>query len=366
MSELRKDPIVGRWVVIAANRADRPGAFITSRPPPQNGVCPFCAGSEALTPGELFACRDPGTQPDGPGWRVRVVPNKFPALQSLVVPALAGSAEAGAGRQPAKAGTTNATGTRSLYQSRPAIGAHEVVIESPRHLISTSDLSDSEAAEVFLAYRERLADLRRDPRMVQPIVFKNVGEAAGSSIQHTHSQLMVLPLVPTTVAEELVAANEFHRTHRRCIFCEILEQEVASGERTVLDTDGFVCFCPYASRYPYETWVLPKAHASHFDKCGGAELSELARVMRRVITKIEALLDRPAYNYLVHTAPFDTSDLEHYHWHIEIAPVLARTAGFELGSGYFINPIPPERAAETLRDESRESRGSVRYSGQGK
>jgi UDPglucose--hexose-1-phosphate uridylyltransferase len=335
MSHLRKDPIVNRWVIIAANRAERPGAFISSQQRDEDGTCPFCEGHEADTPGELLAYRAPGTPPDKPGWRVRVVHNKFPALDRI--PGTCAADGAPDSRPP------------GLFQTVPAIGSHEVVVESPRHLLSTSDLSPEQLAEVFRAYRRRLIDLRRDPRMIQPIIFKNVGEAAGASMAHTHSQLMVLPMVPAVMQEELDGAWDFFDRNGPCVYCEMVRQELQAGQRVVIETPGCIAFCPFASRFAYETWVLPRSHASHFEATDDSGLAELAVVMKRLVTKIEAALDRPAYNYLVHTAPFDRPDLEHYHWHIEVVPAVTKPAGFELGSGYYVNPVSPEDAARALR-----------------
>jgi UDPglucose--hexose-1-phosphate uridylyltransferase len=334
MSHLRKDPITNRWVIVAANRARRPGAFLRQSRREQPQPCPFCEGQESQTPAEVFAYRQAGTGPNRPGWRVRVVPNKFPALQLTE-------------NQPGTESPGAAAG--ELFRSMPGIGVHEVIIESPRHVASTSDLSVEEVAEVCAAYRQRLLDLRRDRRLAQPFIFKNAGEAAGASIEHTHSQLIVTSVVPVTVQEELSGALEFHRSHGRCVFCEVVRQELAAGSRVVLESPHFVAVCPFASRFAFETWLLPKAHASHYEDTDESVLDELAGVVKSVVTKIELVLDRPAYNYLIHTVPFGSSADGYYHWHWEFVPVLARTAGFELGSGYYINPVPPEDAAARLR-----------------
>lgn len=329
MPDLRKDPIVGRWVIVAKSRARRPHDFDTTPQRRRSAFCPFCEGNEDKTPNEIIAYRAPGSLPNREGWRVRVVPNKFPALEIE--------------------GDLNKRG-EGIYDMMRGVGAHEVIIESPKHLISTSELSESQLREVLWAYRDRLVDLKRDPRLVYGMVFKNVGAAAGASLEHTHSQLIVTPIVPINVWEEMTGSLEFYNYRGRCVYCDMIQQELASEKRMVLDTPGFVAFCPFASRFPFETWLLPKVHSSHYENIQKNGVEELAGVLRQVIAKIEMALDRPAYNYIIHTAPFDTQELAHYHWHIEIMPSLTKAAGFEWGTGFYINPVPPEEAAAFLRD----------------
>jgi UDPglucose--hexose-1-phosphate uridylyltransferase len=335
MPDLRKDPIVGRWVIIAKNRAKRPleltdGAVVDGK----HGFCPFCEGHEEHTPHEIAAYRASGTQKDHPGWRVRVVPNKFPALEIE--------------------GDLNKRG-QGMYDMMRGVGAHEVIIESPAHLRSTTDLSADNLRDVLMIYRDRLVDLKRDQRLVYGMIFKNAGAAAGASLEHTHSQLIVTPIVPINVAEEIAGSQAFYRYRGRCVFCDMIEQELAFEKRIVFDSPGFVAFCPFAARFPFETWILPTSHASHYESLTRSGAEELARVMKRVLGKIETALDRPAYNYIIHTAPFDTQSLGHYHWHMEIIPRVTKTAGFEWGSGFYINPVPPEDAATFMRELVKES-----------
>ncbi len=329
MPDLRKDPIVGRWVIVAKSRARRPHDFDTTPQRRRSGFCPFCEGNEDKTPNEIIAYREPGSQPNREGWRVRVVPNKFPALEIE--------------------GDLNKRG-EGIYDMMRGVGAHEVIIESPRHLISTSELSEPHLREVLWVYRDRLVDLKRDPRLVYGMVFKNVGAAAGASLEHTHSQLIVTPIVPINVWEEMTGSLEFYNYRGRCVYCDMIQQELATEKRMVIDTPGFAAFCPFASRFPFETWLLPKVHSSHYENIQKNGVEELAGVLRQVIAKIEVALDQPAYNYIIHTAPFDTQELAHYHWHIEIMPSLTKAAGFEWGTGFYINPVPPEEAAAFLRD----------------
>ncbi len=330
MPELRKDPIVGRWVIIATERAKRPHDFKgTDQTLAGADSCPFCEGKESKTPPEIVAYRDIHTAPNSKGWRIRVVPNKFPALQIE--------------------GNLDKLGD-GMYDRMFGVGAHEVIIESPSHHVSLATLDEESIREVLWIYHDRLVDLKRDRRLVHPMLFKNVGAAAGASLEHTHSQLIVTPIIPITVQEEMNGALEFFQYRGRCIYCDMIRQEQANESRVVLDTPMFTAFCPYASRFPFETWIVPKAHSSHFENITKPAVDDLGTVLKTVLGKLETALDRPPYNYIIHTSPFDHPELAHYHWHIEVIPRLTKVAGFEWGSGFYINPVPPEDAARFLRD----------------
>jgi UDPglucose--hexose-1-phosphate uridylyltransferase len=306
-----------------------PHIHMISRIAGREGECPFCAGHETETPGEILAYRDRTGHPNGPGWRVRVVPNKFPALQIE--------------------GDLHKRG-EGIYDKMNGIGAHEVIIECPQHETTMADLSEENIREVLWVYHDRLVDLKKDPRLVYGMVFKNVGAAAGASLEHTHSQLIVTPIVPINVWEEMSGSLEFFNYRGRCLFCDMIHQELSTDKRIVLDTPNFVCFSPYAARFPFEVWILPKNHSSHYEYIQKTEVDELGTVLKTILLKLETGLDHPAYNYIIHTSPFDTQLLPHYHWHIEIIPRLTRVAGFEWGTGFYINPVPPEQAASFLRE----------------
>ena len=330
MPELRKDPIVGRWVIIAHERARRPHDFKgEGQTQSEAGLCPFCEGHEDKTPPEIVAYRERHSRPNGPGWRIRVVPNKFPALKVE--------------------GQLNKRGD-GIYDLMAGVGAHEVIIESPKHFVSMAQLTDDNVREVLWVYRDRLVDLKRDTRLVHGMLFKNVGAASGASLEHTHSQLIVTPIVPISVWEEMTGSLEFYNYRGRCIYCDMVQQEIATQKRIVLDSAHFTAFCPYASRFPFETWILPKQHSSHFENIPKPGVDDLGTVLRAVLNKLELALDSPPYNYIVHTAPFDHQELPHYHWHIEIIPRLTKVAGFEWGTGFYINPVTPEEAAAFLRE----------------
>jgi len=329
MPEWRKDSIVDRWVIIAEGRADRPGAFDSTREAAgSEGACPFCAGHERETPDEVYAVRDGDSAPNGPGWRLRIVPNKYPALVD---------------HQP------GSLAVEPLHVSRPAVGRHEVIVESPRHVSSLSELTLDEAREAFWAYRQRLHQLKLHGSYRHALVFKNVGAAAGASIAHTHSQLMATDFVPPTIAEELQAARHHYVQYRQCIYCELANREMAAGGRVVHVDDDFLVVSPYAARFPYEVWCLPREHGSHFEDAERAVVDRLAQLMVRTVSAIETIVPRIAYNVIIHSAPFDTLPGGHYHWHVEVLPRLTRTAGFEWGSGCYVNPVTPEHAAAGLR-----------------
>jgi len=329
LPELRKDPITGRWVIIATDRAKRPGDFIRQPvPPAKQTVCPFDAGHENKTPPEVLAYRN-GSGRDQPGWRVRVVPNKFPVL----------GIEGNLSRQG-----------EGMYDKMSGIGANEVIIETPDHAATLSDMPEQQIAEVLYAFKDRVNDLKRDRRFRYIILFRNYGEAAGASLEHPHSQLIALPVIPSVVKEEVDASREFYEAKERCIFCDIIHEESSAGARLISETDRFTVLAPYAPRFPFETWILPKQHASHYEESDPALLDNLAWVLRSTMRKIDKVLERPAYNFIVHSAPIQEAPLAYYHWHIEIIPKLTKVAGFEWGTGFYINPTPPEEAARFLRE----------------
>jgi UDPglucose--hexose-1-phosphate uridylyltransferase len=328
MPELRREPVSGRWVIVATERASRPTDFKTNPQIIKSSFCPFCEGNEDKTPPEILAYRDNGAPPNTGGWRVRVVPNKFPALQI--------------------AGDQNKRG-EGIYDMMSGVGAHEVIIESPRHIQSLTSLDDGNIEEVLLCYRDRLIELKKDKRFVYGLLFKNVGSSAGASLEHTHSQLIVTPIVPQLVANEMANAKTFYQQRERCLFCDMIQQEIETDKRVVISTDNFVAFTPFASRFPFEIWILPKKHESNFENLQGFEAEELARVLKGVLARLEETLDLPPYNYIIHSVPFNVNDSEYFHWHIEIIPRLTNIAGFEWGTGFYINPTPPEEAAELLK-----------------
>jgi len=329
LPELRKDPITGRWVIIATDRAKRPSDFVRNLvPPPAAAICPFDYGNEHKTPPELLSYRNSGDR-DEPGWRVRVVPNKFPVLGIE--------------------GELNRQG-EGMYDKMNGIGAHEVIIEGPGHDQTLGSMPERLIEEVLWAYKERVNDLKKDERFRYIILFKNHGDAAGASLEHPHSQLIALPVIPKRVKEEVDAARHFYELKERCIYCDIVRAESAAGVRLISETDRFSVISPYAPRFPFETWILPKQHQSHFESSDAATLGNLAWILRTTVRKLEKVLENPAYNFIVHSAPVQDGPLTYYHWHIEIIPKLTKVAGFEWGTGFYINPTPPEESAKFLRE----------------
>jgi UDPglucose--hexose-1-phosphate uridylyltransferase len=330
MPELRQDPVTSRWVILSPQRAERPYDYASVVLPRAASACPFCPGHEAETPPEILAPRPDGSAPDTPGWTLRVVPNRYPAL--------------GREGEPER-------GSEGLYGRLNGVGAHEVIIESPDHGCGLAQLAPEQVAAVLAACRRRMADLDADPRLRYVLIFENRGAPAGASLEHPHAQLLATPIVPLQVQEELDGARRYFDLEQRCVFCDIVAQELepGGGRRLVLARGGYVALAPYASRFSYETWILPAAHAPAFERGDAAQDAALAEVLGETLRRLERVLPRLAYNLVLHTAPCRSLQLEHYHWHVEILPRLAEFAGFEWGSGFFINPTPPEEAAAALR-----------------
>jgi UDPglucose--hexose-1-phosphate uridylyltransferase len=336
MSELRKDPIIGRWVIVAPERSARPKE-IKQTQDERGNTCVLCEGNEGNTPPEILAFRNPATAPNSTGWQVRVVANKFPALK----------VEGELGRSGV-----------GIFDMMNGIGAHEVIIESPSHESDFAFLPAKQVEKVLKAYQSRMLDLANDRRLRYTLIFKNQGSRAGASLAHPHSQLMALPITPKRLKEELVGAKEYFDYKERCIFCDIIRQERELKTRVVSEIDNFITIAPYASRFPFEMWVLPIQHNADFMNMRDDEISGLAKILKDSLLRLAGALSNPAFNYVIHTAPYRrarhdywaTID-EDYHWHIEIMPRVTTAAGFEWGTGFYINPTAPEDAAQYLRGE---------------
>ncbi len=329
MPELRKDPIHGSWVIISTERGKRPSDFIAEERRSIGGFCPLCEGNEDKTPPEIIAFRNNGTPPNTPGWSLRVVPNKFPALRIE--------------------GDLDREG-EGIYDKMNGVGAHEVVIETPQHEETLATLPSKAVENVFWAYRERMIDLKRDQRLRYALVFKNHGVAAGASLEHSHSQIIALPIVPRRVSEEIEGALRYFQYKDRCVFCDIIRQELRQRSRIVCENKAFLAITPFASRFPFETWLLPKRHHPSFEHMETYEYPQVAEILSDTLQRINQVLDNPPYNYIIHTTSFPEADSDYYHWHLEIMPKLTKVAGFEWGTGFYINPTPPEEAAVYLRE----------------
>ncbi len=338
MSELRKDPIINRWVIIADERMKRPHDFTAIEESASKDGCPFCPGAEEKTPPEIWAVRKKDTEPNGPGWTVRVVPNKFPALRIE--------------------GELDRLGV-GMYDRMNGIGAHEVIIETTDHSKMLEDLTVDQILDVYKTYKQRLSDLKGDTRFRYILLFKNHGMLAGASLSHAHSQLIATPVTPKRIAEEMNGAQSYYRYKERCVYCDILREELAQKVRIIYENDSFISFCPFASRFPFEIWVVPKRHDPDFDSADDNELHAFSEAMKATLAKLAGALKKPHYNYVLHTGParwkrygyWQTLDLD-YHWHVEIMPRLVNVAGFEWGTGFYINPTKPEDAAAFLQETS--------------
>jgi UDPglucose--hexose-1-phosphate uridylyltransferase len=329
MSELRKDPVTGRWVIISTERRKRPTDFrLESVHIAPDSACPFCEGHEHMTPRELFSRRRVGSSPNTSGWELRVVPNQFPVLRVE--------------------GTLDRQG-EGLFDKMNGIGAHEVIIESPRHEDTMATMDDGAIEGVLWAFRERVQDLKRDHRFRCIIIFKNHGRAAGASVDHAHSQIIALPIVPREVRDEVDGARAHHAAKERCVFCDILRQESADKRRMIAENEDMVAVAPYAPRFPFETWILPRRHQSRFEDAPRHEYASLSRLLGNLLRRMNKALCAPPYNLLIHSAPVAEAVDDCYHWHVEIIPKLTKVAGFEWATGFYLNPTSPEEAAEVLR-----------------
>jgi UDPglucose--hexose-1-phosphate uridylyltransferase len=338
MPELRKDPIIGRWVIVATERAKRPDQFSSQGPEASSQKpCPFCEGNESQTPPEIYALRPRHSAPNSAGWQLRVVPSIAPFLR------IEGDLE--------RRG-------KGIYDLMNGIGAHEIIIETNQHISNMADLSEEQISGVITCYIDRIRDLEKDQRFKYVLVFKNYGlPAGGGRVKHSRSQLIATPVNPKRVKEELVGARFYYDYHERCVFCDLIKQELESQERVILDADGFVAVAPFAARFPFETWILPKKHSCDFTSLDIGMRYNLASTLKKVLSKLKIGLNDPPYNYIIHTSPFRRQKVGYwksidndYHWHIEIMPRLTRVAGFEWGTGFYICPLKPEDAAKFLRE----------------
>ena len=342
MSELRYDPIRKTWVIIATERGMRPNE-IRSHERTGIGVsrafCPFCPGNEERTPPEILAVRKPGTAPNGPGWEIRVVPNKFPALSTQ---------------------TRQYSSDKGMYKVVAGFGAHEVIVETPSDLRQMADFTVEHLSAVFDVYRRRLIDLGKDKRFRSVMIFKNYGYEAGASLRHSHSQVIAVPVMPNLLESELAVAHDYYRDKKRCIMCDIILQEQEEEERIVIDEDLFVAFTPFASSFPFELRIVPKIHLHDFCLLDNNHLRHMAAVVKDVLARLRHVLEDPPYNLILHTAPPERKHMnnpdyllnvkESYHWYLELIPRVTTIAGFEWGSGFQINPTSPEDGARFFRE----------------
>ena len=337
MSELRKDPISERWVIIAEERGERPTDFLPIRGEDDIIPCPFCPNNEHLTPIEILAYRPSESAPNSSDWWLRVIPDRTPAL------VIEGEL------------TLTIDG---VFEKLYGIGANELIIEHREHNKSFLDMSLKDVNEILWAYKDRITDLKQDKRFKYVLISRNRGRFAGSFFRHPHSHLIATPVIPYRVQDELNGSLNYYNEHTRCIYCDILasEENNKNNSRIIIDNELMIAFMPFAPRFPYETWIMPKYHNAHYEHITKEEIKALAEILSSVMKKLYIKLDTPPYNYFLHTAPLNIREKkakaysESYHWHIEILPRLTGTAGFEWATGFYINPLSPEHAARLLRE----------------
>jgi UDPglucose--hexose-1-phosphate uridylyltransferase len=335
MPELRQNRFTKEWVIIATERAKRPEEMVVKReaktPPQFVASCPFCPGNEHLTPPEIM--RLPGGAPGGE-WDVRVFPNKFSALSRNLQP------------------------ERTVQRSHRRIngfGIHDVIVDTPNHALTTGLMPEEHVAQVLRCYKNRYVELSVDPRIAHITIFKNHGVDAGTSLEHPHSQLIASPVISTQVRQRMLEAIRHWDEFGECVFCMAIAEELAEGSRIVLATPHFVALEPYASATPFATHIYPRRHMASFGFIADAEIEDLAHVLRTILATIYRGLNNPDFNYAIRTAPHECAMVGYYHWYLSVIPRLTRVAGFELGSGTFINTVLPEAAAEFLRNQTVEA-----------
>jgi UDPglucose--hexose-1-phosphate uridylyltransferase len=342
MSELRKDPIVGRWVIIAPERAKRPIVqdLCLQKEQPQQDICPFCEGNETMTSKEIVAFRKQGTSQNLPGWNVRVVPDRH-----LVLTVEGNLDRKGIG----------------MYSQMNGIGAHEIIIETPQHIPNIADLNLQQIGLALQMCVNRMVDLEKDSRLKYPLLFKNYRTDTSEwgsfrKVNHSHSQLVVLPIDPKRLKEELTVAKRFYEDKERCLFCDVIREELRVKERIVFEYEDVISFCPFASKSAFEVWIAPKFHSCDFWMLTPVQIASCANMIKTVLSKLKTALNDPPYDYVLHTAPFRRPRAGYwrtlecdFHWHLEVTPHLTQIAGFEWGSDFYINSIPPEDAAKYLR-----------------
>ncbi|HET9848937.1 MAG TPA: galactose-1-phosphate uridylyltransferase [Candidatus Dormibacteraeota bacterium] len=332
LPQLRQDLITGRWVAVATERARRPDSFTQAVKDvvAARDVCPFCPGHEAMTPPEVLAYRAAGAPPNSEGWWIRVVPNLYAAFRL----------------EPD--GQDHRDGR---FWQRDAIGACEVLISSPDHRAPTPLLPRRQVGEIVQSYLDRYRHHAANPALEHVLILYNHGRPAGASLEHPHSQLYAISLVPPSFHEELAGATTFAESNGGCVFCRTLEAELEARDRVVFENDGFVVFAPYAARTPFETWIMPRRHAASFAELDAArEKPAFAEALQLTLKALYDGLNDPPFNYFIHSAPLKATVDDAFHWHLELIPKLSTAAGFELGTGMWINVVKPEDSAAFLRE----------------
>ena len=329
MSELRQNLATKEWVIIATERAQRPADFDDPRRPHTHArpsrveTCPFCPGNEHMSAPAVLEVLQDGR------WQVRIVPNKYPALAD-------------------HGGVERRSDGTARWMS--GFGVHEILIESPEHNTTAALQEDSQVARALRALRQRQQQLERDPRLMMTLCFKNHGSAAGTSLEHPHCQMISVPVVPHHIRQRLADALAYHDERGTCVYCDMWRQELDAGLRVVAEGELFVAFLPYAALSPFHIWILPRRHAPIFTQISEPETEDLARVLRQVLARLYYGLHDPDFNFVIRSAPTHEEHSRSFHWYLSIVPKVTKIAGFELGSGMFINTALPEESARFLRE----------------
>jgi UDPglucose--hexose-1-phosphate uridylyltransferase len=334
MSEYRQNVVTGEWVIISSERAKRPADYISATKnritlPEHSPDCPFCKGNEHKCEAPTYEVKNEDS------WTLRSVPNIFAAVS-----------------RPKQIldNILQRQRVSKIHLFAQGYGAAEVIIESPRHNANLAFMEKSEVYEMIKSYRERFNALSQDPNIAMVNIFKNYGATAGASLEHPHSQIIATHVLSTHITDILTYARRAFNTYGTCIFCDLIERELEARDRIVAVSKHFVAFCPFAARYPYEVRICPLKHSALFGAISTEEMEDLAVFLQMILKKIYILLKDPDYNYYFRTVPTPDGSVRFYHWHIAVTPRLMRPAGFELGTGIYINTTPPEQSAEELRN----------------
>ncbi|MBI3378505.1 MAG: galactose-1-phosphate uridylyltransferase [Nitrospirae bacterium] len=335
MHELRKDPLMNRWVAVMSDSM-APGEYNLQEEKAKESECILCSGREKETTPEITAIRGNGSLPNEPGWLARVIPSFKPILH----------VEGDLGRRGV-----------GMYDRMNSIGANEIIIETPEHNKADGDIGFEQMIRVVSLYKERIADLEKDLRLRYVLIYKNSGREAGAVYSHPHSQIIAMPIIPRRIKEELDGAKQYYSYKDRCIFCDIIREELRYGQRVIFETKKFIAFCPYAQRFSFEFCIMPKRHSCAFQEINSEEMEDLGLMLSAMMKKLGTILKNPPYNYVMHTAPNMIPRRNHwhtlgedFHWHIEVMPRLTRVSGFEWGSGFYVITTSPEDAAKYLRE----------------
>jgi len=336
MHELRKDILLGRWVAVLSDSRTPSDYELPPEGDEKETSCVLCPGREGETPREITSIRKPGTSANEPGWWVRTLPSVSPVFQ----------VEGDLGRRGV-----------GIFDRMNSIGANEIIVESPEHSTRPEDMGLDQMIRVISMYKARLADLERDSRLRYILIYKDSGKAAGQIFSHPASHIMATPVIPKVVKDELDSAKQYFTYKERCVFCDIIREELGTGERVIFETKGFLAFCPYAAQFPFESWIIPKRHACSFQEISEEEIGDMGMIVMTILKKLRQVFRNVPFNYFIHTAPNMVPRKNHwhtlgedYHWHMEIIPRIIRTSGFEWGSGFYILPTSPENAAKYLRE----------------